>query len=209
MSPSPSGATSTSTSPKSDEAAPGPPPDSSGLRPDWRQRRRLVRLAKSAVSGDTTALSAVWGDHEARDAVAERFQLLLLLFFCASVVFFFLSANLLASERTGRNVAANFVRVAYPRECGPSGRAPDPEECLRRARLAEGRYTVAVGLAFLLCLLTAPLNGIALVLVCRRHYARNIWFCWLAVHYLVLFFFVVSLFLLPMALGLYWVIRVT
>ncbi len=173
----------------------------------WKEKRRLVRLAKRAVAGDEGARDQVWNHHEVRQAVAERFQFFLLLFFASAVVFLFFSARML-SEDVRRGVAAQWaarVHGCAGQEALDSRRRR--RECLLLFHRAEDWYHLAVGAVAVACLLTSPLNGTVLVLVCRRDYSRNIWFCWLCVHYLVMFFLAVSLLLMPLALGLYWVIQ--
>ncbi len=173
----------------------------------WSERRKLVKLAKSAADGNQRAKDQVWGDHRARTAVADRFQHLLLLFFCCSIVFFFLSANLLLSERVSRGAALIWIRIAHG--CEPSNILRDnrEEECVRLFYQTLDRYVLLFGFATVVSLVTIPLNGTVLVLLCRRDYSRNVWFSWLLVHYLLIFVLILTLVLMPLALGLYWVVQ--
>ncbi len=170
----------------------------------WQVKRRLVRMAKRALQGDEEEAKRVWNNVEVREAVAERFQLFLLLFFACSLVFLFLSTSLL-SERVAASTAAKVVDTLAPRcRIGGGGGSVGCRSLLHKV---SDWHRLLLGASACLCLFTLPLNGTVLVLVCKRHYSRNIWFCWLSAHYVLLFACVLSLLLLPLALGLYWVIQ--
>jgi len=59
----------------------------------------------------------------------------------------------------------------------------------------------------LLSFFSLPLNAVVLTMVCRGDYEHGVWLTWIGLHYVVMFIFIMTIFLSPLAFLLYWVIQ--